>query len=437
MKINPWLAYLWLTGVYFLCADEKIYHMIYAEKQPAPFKKNKTKQNSRDLVYCIKTDNNLYVADVTGTIYYDEYKQKEIKLYTPKKSPKRVFVKNIIHKWQKDQLELVEGRLMLIGKPTIYNNVWIMPAVVKRKYFGFLQSTDLCIIAQQVIGNSVWEEKGEHWKELDDTTEYIVYKVADGHRTLANFVGLVEVSNNDKNDLFKTILDDSENQKSLLMFSSSRWPTLKIVNVNGPAKSLKHDDLYTFDMDQQGKDFFYVNAYIGNSFFAKKQLLRIVFSKNINDKTDYFQQPINDFFPHFLPKLFLSPDFIYKANIESVGSILEKIFSNEKLQSKDIRYNEKLQSKDIRYKVYITDKDEAFFVPTNQMVNKITSLLDEPLDKDESILVSPSIDKNSIITASACDFNNQRLFLGMYNKKGKTLLQYISISQQKKSEELV
>jgi uncharacterized membrane protein YcjF (UPF0283 family) len=161
MKIKLWLVWVWSTSSLFLHADEKIFHMIYAENQPAYFNENEAEQKNRDLVYCIKTDNNFYVADVTNK-EKNEQKEVPIKLYALKKQKEITINEIIINKsLTNDDIMSVEGQLMLIGQPIIYKkDTWIMPAVVKKKYFSFFQSTDLCVILQKNVKHIVTESTG-------------------------------------------------------------------------------------------------------------------------------------------------------------------------------------------------------------------------------------------------------------------------------------
>jgi hypothetical protein len=396
MKMNGWIVCLLWASSCYVRADNKVYHMIYAENQIELYKKTYTEaEANKSFLYCIKTDNNLYVADATDK-QKDEYKVEPIKLYTPKNQT----VKNITDIIQDGNaaelksydFESLDSRLMLIGQPIMYKNHWIMPAVVKRKYFGFVQSTDLSIIVKKNVLK--YKKEFNIFKSFDtiysyetDSTEYIVYKVADGYRTLANFVDIVSIANN-----------------GLLLRSSSRSPTLKVVDLHNPTEEpTKKDNFYFLDSNQTGDIFFGLEAKISKSFLNKKKIEAVEWNlqKTFDEIIKGEKIKLTNTDVHFLPKIALNADFIYNSDEKIIKSSLIKVLSDKKLINRNTRY-----------KVYMIDEKNILFVP--HQTNQKLFLSNKSVDIQRAT-------KTSVITASTFDFTNNRLFFAEYDNEKKDI----------------
>jgi hypothetical protein len=233
----------------------------------------------------------------------------------------------------------------------------------------------------------------------------IICTIAEGHRTLANFVDIVETSEN--ND-----------QKGLYLRSSSRWPTLKVVNLHNPTvEPNKKDNYYFLDSGQNGDIFFDIEAQVSKSFFNKKQIKSVTcrMQKRFNEVTKEVQIPLENMENiDFLPKLSLNPDVVYNSDktLTVLKTVLNTVFSTVNVLSENVKY-----------KAYVLGSGRRMYVPTNKKNSRIVTSSKE--------FTFPDIEyKNKIITASTYDYKNNRLFLAMYDKKGKTFLQSSLISQK-------
>lgn len=346
--------------------DAKIKQMLFVTQEDTHDKKS-------DCIYYVTEDNKLYCLSVPK----HSNKSIKTKISSGAKKPLKLYEKfnpeNLYPKYQK----IKGNRVILIGKPVYVNDIWSMPAVIKKPGFiGKILRPDIYTIEYKVITVMPKESKNRYeMYETDDDEQmrFGITKQYEGHRTKVVTVGITQ----------------NYNSKIQLM-SSSEWPTIKSKELNNTNNTevVEYKEQFLLAINKN----FYTPLEAKKSFFNKKTYT-IKYDNIYN--LDYLPLVTFDQTDDQTEK---------KLDQNTVNIYLNQI---TKLTYKN------------RNILYLSKDTNSYIVILNKKEKKL-DLIKIKRIKDSSMTFSAEIKiENKQVTAYTFDYNNEILYYAIYDSSTK------------------
>jgi hypothetical protein len=379
------------------------------------------KENTHD-----KKSNLIYYVTENNELYYANANQEDKKALLPGQLCK------IYEQSTKDyKYRTIDNRIVLIGQPIeITNenneNIWTMPAVIKRPGFlGKLFRPDLYIIEYRTISEgditndpepifklpSFTKSKMQVIFESDDdepsSRRFVITKKGEGHRTKVTKIGLSTTSN------------------GTYLVSGSEWPTVKRYNI--------FDDKTILPAK---------NAYLADVITNRDKSLEVTYDV----KKDSFSKnkfKINNIDLPYLPNIIFDPDLLDDNITERSNRKI--IFESSLTDHKESIYDFSISPSSMKNSIYYCSLHYRFALVLKSVQNekkwhiyykKIPSFQEPQVGKVDFLPFEKTPPSKDIISTTAFDFKNRVLFYATYDQmKKETTINKKDLSSILASEE--